>query len=142
MQNWSDGVELELHGVGAYRTVRSTEDAARCLLAHWPRGKGRAYVAAQQACLAALEGRTPPEAARAAFIRAARAARIHIRTLKDPRAMAMKAGRKSIPKVATTDAGSKAWRQANSRAMAGIKAKVARSKPESAGSPEPGKSGN
>ena len=58
------GVELELHGVGSYRTVKSTEDAARCLLEHWPRGKGKAYMAAQQACLEALEGVTSPELAR------------------------------------------------------------------------------
>lgn len=93
MQSWDQGVELELHGVGAYRTVRSTEDAAHALLSHWPRGKGAAYLAAQQACLDALEGKAPPELARAAFIKAARAARIHIRSLEDPRAAAMAAGR-------------------------------------------------
>lgn len=58
MQNWSKGVELELHGVGSYRTVKSTEDAARCLLTSWPRGKGKAYLEAQEACLNALEGKT------------------------------------------------------------------------------------
>ena len=71
MQNWSKGVELEPHGVSRYRTVKSTEDAAQCLLAHWPRGKGEAYMAAQQACLDALEGSTSPELAREAFITAA-----------------------------------------------------------------------
>ena len=81
MQNWSKGVELELHGVGRYRVVKSTEDAARCLLEYWPRGKGKAYMDAQQACLDALEGSTTPEVAREAFIGAALAARIHIRSM-------------------------------------------------------------
>lgn len=85
MQNWTKGVELEIHGVGKYRIVRSTEDAALCLLTHWPRGKGKAYITAQQACLAALEGRETPENAREAFIAAAMAARIHIRSPDDPR---------------------------------------------------------
>ena len=78
MQSWSQGVDLELHGVGSYRTVKSTEDAARALLAHWPRGKGKAYMDAQRACLDALEGATSPEVAPEAFIAAALAAKIHI----------------------------------------------------------------
>lgn len=89
MQNWSKGVELELHGVGSYRTVKSTEDAAQCLLAHWPTGKGNAYSEALQACLDSLEGTSTPELARKAFIAAALAASIHIRSIEDPRAAAM-----------------------------------------------------
>jgi len=89
MQNWSKGVDLELHGIGSYRTVKSTEDAVQCLLAHWPAGKGKAYTVALQACLSALEEAAAPELARDAFIAAALAANIHIRSIEDPRAAAM-----------------------------------------------------
>lgn len=64
MQNWSKGLELELHVVGSYGTVKSTEDAARRLLANWPTGKAKAYIDAQEACLSTLEGVTSPELAR------------------------------------------------------------------------------
>jgi hypothetical protein len=121
MQNWSKGVELELHGVGRYRTVKSTEDAAQCLLAHWPTGKGKAYQEAQQACLDALEGATSPELAREAFIAAALAAKIHIRSSEDPRAVAMAAGKNRIP-----IGDSPAFRKANHDAMEAVKKTVAR----------------
>ena len=136
MQDWSQGVELELHGVGSYRTVRSTEDAAYALLAHWPRGKGKAYLAAQQACLDALEGVASPEQARAAFIRAARAARIHIRTLGNPRTMAMTRSPSGNAKVETTDADNRAWREANTAAMAKVKRAVARATEKSREAPD------
>ena len=127
MQNWSKGVELELHGVGSYRTVKSTEDAARCLLAHWPRGKGKAYTAAQEACLSALDGATSPDIAREAFIAAALAAKIHIRSTEDPRALAMGAGKNKM-----SVADSTAFRKANHDAMEAVKKTVARIKAERA----------
>lgn len=68
MQNWSKGVEQEQHGAGRYRTVKSTEHAAQRLLAYWPRGKGKAFVEAQHACLVALEGASSPELAREALL--------------------------------------------------------------------------
>lgn len=112
MQSWEKGVELELHGVGTYRTVRSTEDAAQCLLAYWPTGKGKAYQMAQQACLEALGGAASPESAREAFIAAALAAKIHIRSFDDPRAVAM-------GNTIATD--SEAFRKANHRAMEAVR---------------------
>ena len=118
MQNRSKSVELELHGVGRYRTVKSTEDAAQCLLAHWPRGKGKAYMDAQQACLDALEGASSPELAREAFIAAAMAAKIHIRSHEDPRETAMCGG---TAKNKLTGADSPAFRKANRDAMDSIK---------------------
>lgn len=128
MQNWSKGVELELHGIGGYRTVKSTEDAARCLLEYWPPGRGRkAYTAAQQACLDALEGRIPPDIAREAFIGAAQAARIHMRSTEDPRERAMKSGA-ARNRISGTD--SPAFRKANSDAMKAIKKSVAKMKAE------------
>lgn len=124
MQSWSKGVELELHGVGSYRTVKSTEDAAQCLLAHWPTAKGKAYLEAQQACLDALEGSTTPEIAREAFIAAALAAKVHVRSTEDPRKVAMR-GKGSIPL-----ADSPAFRKANHEIMDSIKKTVAKSKQE------------
>ena len=125
MQNWSKGVELELHGIGRYRTVKSTEDAVQCLLAHWPSGKGKAYVEAQQACLDALEGAATPEVAREAFIAAALAANIHIRSSGDSRSAAMTAGKNRIPIK-----DSPAFRKANRDAMAAVKKTVAKIKAE------------
>jgi hypothetical protein len=127
MQNWSKGVDLELHGVGSYRTVKSTEDAAQCLMAHWPNGKGKAYLEAQEACLSSLEGDTSPELAREAFIGAALAAKIHIRSTEDPRALAMAAGKNRIPV-----ADSPAFRKANHDAMEAVKKTVAKIKVERA----------
>lgn len=124
MQNWSKGVDLELHGVGSYRTVKSTEDATRCLLEYWPRGKGKVYVAAQQACLDALEGRTAPEVAREAFIAAALAAKIHIRSTGNPRDTAM--GGTDKNKLTGTD--SPAFRKANRDAMESIRKIVSKYK--------------
>ena len=81
-QTWEKGVELELHGIGKYRMVRSTEDAAQCLVNHWPVDDGKAYMAAQRRCLAALQDRLSTRkrnAARKAFIDAADEAAIFIR---------------------------------------------------------------
>lgn len=127
MQNWSKGVELELHGIGSYRTVKSTEDAARCLLEHWPISKGKAYKAAQQACLDALEGATSPEIARDAFIGAALAAKIHIRSTEDPRESVMQGG---AGKNKITGADSPAFRKSNREAMESIKNVLAKYRKE------------
>lgn len=78
-QYWTSPVELELHGIGKYRTVTGTKHAAECLLTLWPVDHGKNYAAALSDCLAALEGDKPPEAARKAFIKAADEAHIHIR---------------------------------------------------------------
>ena len=119
IQQWNHGVDLELHGIGGYRTVRSTDDAALCLLQRWPTGKGKAYMVAQRTCLDALEGRATAENARQAFIKAAREANIHIRSTEDPRAAAMR-GR----------ANSEAWRKANKGAMEAVEKSVTKIKAE------------
>ena len=114
-QTWEEGVELELHGIGGYRTVRSTGDAALCLLQRWPTGKGKAYMVAQRVCLDALEGTVSAASARQAFIKAAEEAGIHIRASADPRKSAMKhAG------------ASPAWRKANKSAMEAVEKSVTR----------------
>jgi len=50
------------------------------LVAEWPKaGRGPAYQAALRACLAALEGTGSADAARRAFVAAAREADIYVR---------------------------------------------------------------
>ncbi|TCL66443.1 DUF982 domain-containing protein [Rhizobium sp. BK251] len=71
-------VRLALHGLGGYRTVQTVEDAAECLLNHWPTHKGRVYDAACEIILGALNGQYTAEAARAALITAADEATIEI----------------------------------------------------------------
>jgi len=88
-QEWDQAIELNLGGPGRYRTVRSTEEAAVCLMERWPTATGEAYLEAQKACLAGLEGSLPSESVRLAFIDAAVEANIHIRSFSDPRDIAM-----------------------------------------------------
>jgi hypothetical protein len=82
-QYWDKGVELELHGIGKYRRVTSTEEAARHLTGEeWPENRSPAFKAAVKACIEALENtrkRALASKARAAFIEAADDAGIHIR---------------------------------------------------------------
>lgn len=121
-QPWDKSVELQLHGTGGYRTVRSTEDAAICLLERWPRGSGRAFVRAQEACLDGLDGKLSAARVRDAFISAAQEADIHIRNLGDPRRSAMEAGRGKT-KVSFSEGA--AWRKANSQTTDRVKSAVA-----------------
>ena len=79
-QYWKKSVELDLASAGGLRVVRSTDDAARCLLYKWPDQTSKAYHRAKGMCLDALEGRKADEEARQAFIDAAQEARIRIRT--------------------------------------------------------------
>lgn len=83
LQNWDKGVELELHGVGKYRNVTSTEEAGRQLLGPWPKPEGKAFESAVKAITEALN-RQRDEAlkakARQAFIKAAEDADIYIRS--------------------------------------------------------------
>lgn len=82
-QFWDKGVELELHGIGKYRRVTSTEEAARHLTGEeWPESDSQAFKAAVKACIAALENtrrRALASKARAAFIKAADDAGIYVR---------------------------------------------------------------
>lgn len=82
-QTWDRDVELELHGIGKYRTVKSTEDAARQLTDNWPKPEGQAFEAAVKACIAALADtrkKALASKARQAFIDAADEAEIYVRS--------------------------------------------------------------
>jgi hypothetical protein len=76
---WDEPVTFETGKLGQYRTISSAAEAAHVLISQWPNSTGKAYVEAQDVCLAVLEGREPPNAARQAFLLAAGEADIFIR---------------------------------------------------------------
>lgn len=88
---WNEPVTFETTRIGHYRTIASTAEAARALLEDWPIHAGKALAEARKTCLAVLEGKKEPAAAREAFLRAAEEAEVFI--LPDPRTAAMKAKR-------------------------------------------------
>lgn len=122
VQIWNDGVELELEKVGSYRTVRSTEEAAECLLYRWPVHDGKAWLAAQRACLAALDGKSTADKARQAFLKAADEADIFVRSRTDPRKAAMASPARGRNKM--TFSSSAAWRKANKAATEAVEKSV------------------
>jgi len=72
-------VVIEWEHPGLYRTVGSVREAAQCLLWGWPpEGRGQRYSIAVQTCRDCLEGKTTMDAARWAFIGAAREAGIFV----------------------------------------------------------------
>lgn len=77
--DWSQPVEAELGGIGSYRVISDTEQAAEALLYRWPIHKGKAYSAAKRVCLNVLEGEGEPHEARDAFLAAAAEADISVR---------------------------------------------------------------
>jgi hypothetical protein len=74
-------VQLVLKPSGDNRAVGTAVDAALALLELWPyeKQKEESYELACQACIKALEDDGPSEAAREAFIKAARSAGITVR---------------------------------------------------------------
>jgi len=75
---WLEPVVLELDGIGTYRVVRNTREAAQCLLEKWPVREGAAYQAAIRTCRGVLRGEQPMDYARQDFIAAAVEAFIHV----------------------------------------------------------------
>lgn len=80
---WNEPVTFETMKLGQYRTIASTTEAAHVLLGQWPAVDGKAFVKARETCLAVLEGREEPDAARKAFLDAAEEADVFIRTGQD-----------------------------------------------------------
>jgi hypothetical protein len=73
-------VITKTHVVGRHRNVTSVRSAALCLMAEWPeKGRGPAYSAALKACDDALAREVDVEAARLAFIAAAKEVGIFVR---------------------------------------------------------------
>ncbi|GMB82870.1 hypothetical protein NN6n1_36530 [Shinella zoogloeoides] len=64
--HWGEPVTFETQPLGQYRTIAGPEEAARALLADRPTQSGHAFMKAKKICLAVLEGRKTPDAAREA----------------------------------------------------------------------------
>lgn len=77
--SWQEPITFETEKLGQYRTITSTAEAARILVDHWPRTRGKALTKAKAACLLVLDGRRDPEDARTAFLEAADEADVFIR---------------------------------------------------------------
>lgn len=77
-QWWQEPVVLELDGIGSYRVIRNTREAAQCLRERWPVYDGSAYKAAVQMCQHVLRGEQPVAYARQDFLAAAVEAFIHV----------------------------------------------------------------
>ncbi|WP_074067722.1 DUF982 domain-containing protein [Rhizobium gallicum] len=69
-------LRLVVSGREKYRVIRTVSDAAEMLMSEWPADDGEEYVAAVRACLDAFYDVIPPDAVRAALIRAANEDRI------------------------------------------------------------------
>ena len=78
-KRWSKPITFETPRLGQYRTIVSTQEAARALVNDWPVEKGRQLRAARRICTAVLEGKKPPSDARHAFIAAAVEADVFVR---------------------------------------------------------------
>jgi hypothetical protein len=76
---WEEPITFETEKLGQYRTISSTAEAAHVLMGQWPVETGKSLMAAQETCLAVLEGKKKPAAARKAFLKAAEEAGVFIR---------------------------------------------------------------
>lgn len=76
---WEEPITFETEKLGQYRTISSAAEAARALGDDWPAETGKALRAARETCLAVLEGKAEPAAARKAFVDAAEEAGVFIR---------------------------------------------------------------
>lgn len=79
--NWDEPVTIETMKLGHYRTISTTEEAARVLTGDWPIEHGEALLDACRVCMDVLEGKKEPEAAREAFLKAAEEAGVFIRSV-------------------------------------------------------------
>lgn len=78
-EGWfSEPVAVSVGIVGDIHHVSSARQAVALLTQHWPGAGSEKHKAARQICMAAVIGDRPPAAARAAFLEAAREARILI----------------------------------------------------------------
>lgn len=75
--DFKNTVELQ---IGSHpRLVSNVVEAAECLTLRWPATAGRYYWAAQEACLAVLDGRASADEAENALLRAADEADVDVR---------------------------------------------------------------
>jgi hypothetical protein len=71
-------LKIAVHGISTYRSVSTVREASECLMEYWPSHHGKAFEAALQACLDAMNDKVPPERVREALIRAAKEAKISV----------------------------------------------------------------
>ncbi|WP_112805162.1 DUF982 domain-containing protein [Ensifer sp.] len=77
--NWDKPVTLALEGPEQYTTISNTTEASWAMIEDWPLEDSELLTRALDTCAAVIEGKQPPEAARKAFIEAAREAGIQIK---------------------------------------------------------------
>ena len=70
-KRWTKTVTVFTGKPGKMRVIASTAEGGEFLLNRWPVEQGPLHMRARVACLEVLEGKMPPEHARAAFIAAA-----------------------------------------------------------------------
>jgi len=75
---WTEKVFLQLTPGTGFVSVSNTRAAFALLTTRWPVTSGKAFWAAQEICLAAMDNRTAHEQARMAFIAAAQEASVTI----------------------------------------------------------------
>ncbi len=85
MWNRTVTIELQVGGTLHVRNIRSTVEAAYCLLNGWPVRSGAQYKRAVISCRLALSGEIPDDLARFPFQTAARAADFTVKISNDLR---------------------------------------------------------
>ena len=81
-------VVVEIGHVGKFRQIRSTQEAAECLMTVWPLNRGPRHRDAVETCLKVLEGYRSTADARRALIEAARESDVLVSTDRMPGARA------------------------------------------------------
>lgn len=76
LAGWSKTVVVQIRPRSGFIPVSNTRTAFDLLISRWPVTSGKAFWAAQEICLAAMDRRVPHEDARLAFIAAATEANI------------------------------------------------------------------
>lgn len=79
-KDWNKGVTLALEGPGQFRTIETMQEASWVLIEDWPLEDGPELDKALIVFEAVLKGKKSPEAARLAFIAAAIAAGIEVKS--------------------------------------------------------------
>lgn len=76
LAGWSKIVVVQIRPRSGFIPVSNMRTAFDLLISQWPVTSGKAFWAAQEICLAAMDRRVPHEDARLAFIAAAKEANI------------------------------------------------------------------
>ena len=77
---WNECVPVRMPDNSKIHMVSNTRQAFELLTQHWPTSHGQAYLAAIDICRAVLDRDSPAYVARAAFVAAAKEARVNVVT--------------------------------------------------------------